>query len=126
MLKLHSRTQSNPVGKPSKFVATFKGDIRGITATLKIEAETERDIMFKIPLVPKRELDVEIIDLNSALSDFQEDNVTCSNVTSKSGSVTLTKDHISKLTELEKKLKAQAEEDDSFRALRKKRAEAQA
>jgi hypothetical protein len=73
MLKLHSKTQSNPVGKPQKFVAVLKGDVQGITATLKLEAETERDIMYKIPLVPKKELEIEINDLNAPLDTFALD-----------------------------------------------------
>lgn len=124
MIKLHSKTQSNPVGKPQKFVAVLKGDIEGINCTLKLEAETERDIMYKIPLIPKKELDVEILDLTSPLQEF--DIVEKKSDSKYSSTVTLTKDHIPKLTELEKKLKAQAEEDEAFRSERKKRSEAQA
>jgi hypothetical protein len=83
MLKLHSKTQSNPVGKPQKFVAVLKGDIQGITATLKLEAETERDIMYKIPLVPKKELEIEINDMNASLEEYQVMNLEAAHADNK-------------------------------------------
>lgn len=69
-IELEKKTMNDTVGKPSKFKATFRGWYRGVQCVLSFEAETERDLSYIVPLVPGRELELEIKDPQATLDTF--------------------------------------------------------
>lgn len=69
-IELDSTSFNDHVGKPSKFKVIFKGTFQDLPVTLTVEAETERDIMRKIPLVPYKDLELIINDPQSSLDQF--------------------------------------------------------
>lgn len=67
---LNGTSANDPVGKPSKFKAVFKGTYKELNVTLTVEAETERDIMRKIPIVPFKDLELIIKDPQTSFNQF--------------------------------------------------------
>lgn len=61
-IELDNTSYNDHVGKPSKYKAVFKGTYKDLNVSLTVEAETERDIMRKIPLVPYKDLELIIKD----------------------------------------------------------------
>jgi len=72
-IELEKKTMNDTVGKPSKFKATFRGYYHGVQCVLSFEAETERDLSYIIPLIPGRELELEIKDPQATLDVFFQD-----------------------------------------------------
>jgi hypothetical protein len=107
-IELKKKTMNDTVGEPSKFKATFKGYYKDKPVSFTIEAETERDLSYIIPLVPGRGLDLEIKDPQATLDTYFIDEKKIKQISA----------------DAEKILK---EDDEAkFRAERRRRAEAQA
>lgn len=106
-IELEKKTMNDTVGKPSKFKATFRGYYRGMQCVISFEAETERDLSYVVPLIPGRELELEIRDPQATLDTFFIDQKKIEQIEA----------------DAEKILRE--EEEEKFRAERKKRAEVQ-
>lgn len=104
-IELKKKTMNDVVGEPSKFKAVFKGYYHDKPVTLTFEAETERDLSYVVPLIPGRNLDLEIKDPQASLDAFYIDEK-----------------KVEKISAEAKRLV----EDEKFRAERKSRSEAQA
>ena len=96
-IELEKITMIDQVGKPTKFKAVFRGSYSSATVTLTMETETEREMSDIVPLVSGKDLDLKIIDPQSTLDSFKTEEQT----------------------------KKQVEEEEQFRAERKRRAEEQ-
>lgn len=107
-IELEKKTMNDVVGKPSKFKATFRGYYKGVQCVLSFEAETERGLSYIVPLVPGRELELEIKDPQATLDRYSFDEKKFQLIEE----------------DVERILKE--DEEEKFRAERKKRAEAQA
>lgn len=107
-IQLEKMTLNDTIGKPSKFKATFKGYYKGQLVSVNLEAETERDLSYIVPLIPGRELELEIKDPQATLDTFYIDEKKVEQIAANA----------------ERILKE--EEDEKFRAGRKRRAEAKA
>jgi len=107
-IELEKKTMNDTVGKPSKFKATFRGYYKGVLCVLSFEAETERDLSYIVPLIPGRELELEIKDPQATLDTFFIDQQKIDQ------------------TEAEARRVLKEDEDEKFRAERKRRAEVQA
>ncbi|AKB35592.1 hypothetical protein MSSAC_1002 [Methanosarcina siciliae C2J] len=103
-IQLEKMTLNDTIGKPSKFKATFKGYYKGQLASVTLEAETERDLSYIVPLIPGRELELEIKDPQATLDAF-----------------TMGENLVKEFPSENKRV-----QDEKFRAERKKRAEAKA
>ncbi|AKB77960.1 hypothetical protein MSHOH_1477 [Methanosarcina horonobensis HB-1 = JCM 15518] len=69
-IELEKKSLNDTVGKPPKFKATFRGYYRGVQCVLSFEAETERDLSYIVPLIPGRNLELEIRDPQATLDAF--------------------------------------------------------
>lgn len=104
-IELEKKSLNDTVGKPSKFKATFRGYYHGVQCVLSFEAETERDLSYVIPLIPGRNLELEIRDPQATLDAFS-----------------MGEELVKEISENTKRVQEEAK----FRAERKKREEAQA
>ncbi|MDM7918427.1 MAG: hypothetical protein QUS12_04595 [Methanosarcina sp.] len=104
-IELEKKTMNDTVGKPSKFKATFRGYYQGVQCVLSFEAETERDLSYIVPLIPGRELELEIKDPQVTLDAFYVDEKKLEEVSADAKRIV---------------------EDEQFVAERRRRAEAQA
>lgn len=69
-IELDNTSYNDHVGKPSKFKAIFKGTYQDLNVSLTVEAETERDVMRKILLVPYKDLELIIKDPQTSFDQF--------------------------------------------------------
>lgn len=111
-IELEKKTMNDTVGKPSKFKATFRGYYHGVQCVLSFEAETEGDLSYIVPLIPGRELELEIRDPQATLDAFYVDE----------GKLYLDTQKLEKASTEAKRVL----EDSKFVAERKRRAEGQA
>lgn len=74
-IKLTKKSSVDKAGKDPKFTATLEGDVDGFDAVLTLTAESERDMYQKIPLIFEKYLEIELIDPQKTIDDFQEPEV---------------------------------------------------
>jgi hypothetical protein len=74
-VKLTKKSSVDKAGKDPKFTATFEGDVDGFDAVLTLTAESEREMYQKIPLIFEKILEIELVDPQKTLDDYQEPEV---------------------------------------------------